>query len=1067
MVGPIYIIVIALGAAFLLPLFERLGKSVAEAVFLLALASMTFISGQWLHALLFKGAGTAEIFTAGFQPPFSINLRMGLEESLLLSAVNMLALLGGIYILRDLRDKGSRAQILFLLLVLGMNGVVMTRDIFNLFVFIEILGISSYALIGMDLRLRQLTAGFKYAMTGGIASIFLLLGIIFLYGYTGTLNIDGIASNNALSSGRVAVQIALFLTLFALLVEMKQFPANGWALDVYEAAHPGVSAMISAGSSGAILFAIYKILPIGGESWYRIVSVAGIATFLASNLMALMQRHTSRMLGYSSLGQIGLMLAVLGLGPKIGSPRLLMIVGYLFLNHLIAKAGLFWLTGLVKRDDIEGWRILAGRPLMLFLMGLFILSLLGLPTFLGFWGKWNLVMALAEKGMVLGIGTVLLGSLLEAVYLLRWFGYAVRGKAIRKTSADENEIDDMIDTYLDSDGEAPSGLEGRERHIPLWIFAGLTVASALVAPYRFLPGAWYLQVTLLAGLTLFLLDWLPSKVKGFLALAATAYFSYRLLPGLTGFPLFFNAFFLGSGMLLLIATLTRRERSVGFYPLMLLLLGSLSSLATTSNILVFFISWEIMTVSSYLLILRGKGAETPALEYVIFSLGGAFLLLAGIALAHTASGFASNFSILKGAGEYQTAVYILFALGFLVKLAAIGLHIWAPGAYTESDDDVTPIISGVISKAGILGFVILLARIGAVRIGPVDLNSVLGWIGVLTAFFATLYAVFQEDAKRLLAWSSVGQVGYIVIGLAAMSHLGWVSALYHTVNHLLFKGLLFLAIAGVIYRTGTRKMYEMGGLIKKMPLSFISVMMGIIALSGVPPLTGFGGKWLLYEALIERGWYLQTAVAFFASTIAFLYCFRLIHSVFLGQPKPRFKEIREAPVWFLIPQYILIMLIMGISFFPATLLKPISRAVAPVFEATLVWKGGTALSTLGYWNGTIMMMIVMAIFGLVFVLLALVGPRPQKVKQFNIVYAAERPESPETTHYAYRFFAPYERAMGPLQRPLVKRFWAGVSEWSHTAADALRQIYTGNMQTYAIYIFIFGLLLYILSKGVG
>ncbi len=1067
MVEPVYIIAIALGAAFLLPLIERLGRSAADAVLLLALASIAFISGQWLHSLLFEGAGTAQIFTAGFKPPFSINLRIGLEESLLLTAVNLLAFLGGVYMLRDLREKGSRAQILFLLMALGMNGIVMTRDIFNMFVFIEILGISSYGLIGMDLRMKQLTAGFKYAIAGGIASIFLLLGIVFLYGYTGTLNIDGIASNNALTSGRVAVHIALFLTFFALLVEMKQFPANGWALDVYEAAHPGVSAMISAGSSGAILFALYKILPIGGEPWYRIVSLAGITTFIASNLMALMQRRTRRMLGYSSLGQMGLMLAVLGLGPKIGPPRLLMILGFLFINHLMAKAGLFWLAGLVKRDDIEGWRILSGRPLHLFLMGLFILSLLGVPPFPGFWGKWSLIMALAEKGMMLGMGAVLLGSLLEASYLLRWLGYAVRGRVMRKDAAGHHEIDDMIDTYLDGDGGAPSGPDGRERHAPLWIFAGVMAAAAVLVPYRFLPDAWYLHATLLAGLALFLLDWLPSKVKGLLTLAAAAYFSYRLLPGLTGFQLFFNAFFLGSGMILLIATLNRRGRSVGFYPLILLLLGSLSSLATTSNILVFFVSWEIMTVSSYLLILRGKGAEMPALRYAVFSLGGAFLLLAGIAIAHTASGFGSNFAILKGTGEYQTAVYILFATGFLVKLAAIGLHVWAPGAYTESDDDVTPVVSGVLSKAGVLGFIILLTRIGAARIGPIGLNTGLGWIGVATAFFATLYAVFQEDAKRLLAWSSVGQVGYIVLGLAAMSHLGWVSALYHTANHLLFKGLLFLAIAGVIYRTGTRKMYEMGGLIKRMPLSFISVLMGIIALSGVPPLTGFGGKWLLYEALIERGWYLQTAVAFMASTIAFLYCFRLIHSVFLGQPKPRFKEIREAPVWFLVPQYILIILIMGASLFPARLIKPISKAVAPVFEATLVWKGGTALSTLGYWNGTVLMLIVMAVFGLVFILLALAGPRPQRVKQFNIVYAAERPESPETTHYAYRFFSPYERAMGPLLRPLVWRFWAGVSEWSHTAADALRQIYTGNMQTYVIYIFVFGLLLYLLSKGVG
>jgi len=193
----------------------------------------------------------------------------------------------------------------------------------------------------------------------------------------------------------------------------------------------------------------------------------------------------------------------------------------------------------------------------------------------------------------------------------------------------------------------------------------------------------------------------------------------------------------------------------------------------------------------------------------------------------------------------------------------------------------------------------------------------------------------------------------------------------------------------------------------------------------------------------------------------------LIHSVFLGQPKPRFREVREAPAWMLVPQYILIMLIMGISFFPGRLLKPISSAVSDVFEPTISWRGGTALSSLGYWNGTVLMLIVMAVFALVLVYLMLAGPRPRKVGQFNIVYAAERPERPETTHYAYRFFRPYERAMAPLLKPLVKRFWGGVGEWSTAAAEALRQIYTGNAQTYAIFIFIFALLLYLVTKGVG
>jgi len=112
-----------------------------------------------------------------------------------------------------------------------------------------------------------------------------------------------------------------------------------------------------------------------------------------------------------------------------------------------------------------------------------------------------------------------------------------------------------------------------------------------------------------------------------------------------------------------------------------------------------------------------------------------------------------------------------------------------------------------------------------------------------------------------------------------------VISFYLAITHLMFKGMLFLSVAGVIYRTGTRFMYQTGGLIRKMPFSFLSALFAIIALSGVPPLSGFGAKWLMYSALLEKGWYLQAAAAMFASGVAFLYLFRLIHSIFLGQEK--------------------------------------------------------------------------------------------------------------------------------------------------------------------------------------
>jgi NADH:ubiquinone oxidoreductase subunit 5 (subunit L)/multisubunit Na+/H+ antiporter MnhA subunit len=303
-----------------------------------------------------------------------------------------------------------------------------------------------------------------------------------------------------------------------------------------------------------------------------------------------------------------------------------------------------------------------------------------------------------------------------------------------------------------------------------------------------------------------------------------------------------------------------------------------------------------------------------------------------------------------------------------------------------------------------------------------------------------------------------------VLAFAAMSHLGWTTALYLSITHVLFKAMLFLAVAGVILRTGTRNMYEMGGLIKKMPFSFISVLIAIIALSGVPPLSGFGGKWLLYNVLFEKGWHLQMAVAFFASGVAFLYLFRLIHTIFLGQLKPQHKQLKEAPILLLIPQYVAIMAIMAISMFPNLILKPLSQAVAPFYASSLAWEGLTLKSALGYWNGLAVMNVTMIIFAVPLIWLLLVMRKPQWVRQFNIVYAAERPDRPETTHFAHNFYAHYRKALGFTVEPLATRFWNGVAEWSHSLAATLRVWYTGNGQTYALHIVLFFLVMYWLMK---
>jgi NADH:ubiquinone oxidoreductase subunit 5 (subunit L)/multisubunit Na+/H+ antiporter MnhA subunit len=306
----------------------------------------------------------------------------------------------------------------------------------------------------------------------------------------------------------------------------------------------------------------------------------------------------------------------------------------------------------------------------------------------------------------------------------------------------------------------------------------------------------------------------------------------------------------------------------------------------------------------------------------------------------------------------------------------------------------------------------------------------------------------------------MSQIGYMILSVALMSHLGWVTALYLSINHLLFKALLFLAIAGIVHRIGTRNMYEMGGLIKRMPLTFISVLIAIIALSGVPPLSGFGGKWLLYTSMIERGWYLQEGVAFFASAVAFLYLFRLIHTIFLGQLKTNLRQVKEASPWFLVPQYLLIAGIMGISVFPNILLKPLMQVVEGYLPGYANWQGYSVISTLGNWNGTAVMMVTMGVFIVPLLWLLLRAKEVQKVQQFNMVFAAERPETPETTHFAYNFFSHYQKALGFLVQPTIYRFWRWIYQSVHAVASALRHFYTGDGQTYALHILLFTVILF-------
>ena len=1044
MVNPLYIIAMFLAAAFMVAITDKVSRKLSLSLYYLTVTIALGFGVFRVWELMTFQVQDAQIFTAGFPGPISIVLSFGIKEAVMFTMINLMGILSGFYLTNRLLKDSYQPLALLLMILLGASGLVMTRDIFNSFVFIEILSIATYALIGIQASKQSLSAGFKYMMAGGLASAFLLIGIIFVYRYTGTLNIDvWINSAIPLTSG---YKIAVFLLIMAVFIELKPFPINGWALDVYQSAHTGIGAIVSTINTGALLFLLYKLIPVIPAEMLPMLGIAGLVSFFFANLTGIKQKNTGRLLGYSSTAQTGLIIFVMtGLNSYGIDPVALLYFAFgLYLTNFFAKAGLFWLSGLVGAETLKSWNTLRKNPLLLFAFGVFVFALAGLPPFPAFLAKWEIVRILSSNGAWLTLSVILLGSLFEVVYMFRWFGMAVRP-------------------------DKESNLVPREmisRVVPIVLSAMLLLFVSFkngTIVYAFDIG---LYLPLIALLIFSIVDSINIKIKGMLAILSLAvWYMYYMMPQLTGIGFIFGFILIGGSLVQMFGFMHKKGAAKGLIPLLVMLIISMGNILVAGSKLSFFFSWELMTLASYLLIMRGKLSFKPALSYIIFSLGGAYLLLVGLSLLPN---FAQGVPLYMQASLVNITALpaILLALGFLIKLGALGVHVWLPGAYAEAEDEFTSILSSVFSKTGVFGLLLVLIMARAVFTESAYLSGFLGWIGVLTAFFGALMAVFQEDVKKLLAYSSMSQLGYVVLSFSVMSHLGWVAALYMTINHFFFKALILMAIAGVIYRTKTRWMYEMGGLIKKMPISFISVLLGIIAVSGVPPLSGFGGKWLIYTALIGEGHYLQAGLAFFAGAISFLYLYRLIHTVFLGQAKPAHKDVKEAPVWMLIPQVIFMMVIMAISTFPNLITMPLSDVVGRYIPRPewLTWSGyniqlgGDVLH--GNWNGNLAMLVTMGVFMVPLVWLLLVNRNIQKVQQLNIVFAAERPMKPGTTHFAHNMFAPYNKALGFLVNPRATAFWNSVSEWAHSLAATIAHIYTGNGQTYLLHIFLYVIVLY-------
>lgn len=412
----VLLIIIPLLAAFLVPLFGKAGKYGAR-----TFTSLVFL-GTAVYALLTL-LGLKEpqvILLGGWKPPFGIHLYLDSFSALIVAAIYLLAFLSMFFMDKKFAEH-PKFYVLLLIIVAGATGMVMTGDIFNLFVFMEITGIAAASLIAYGNLKSGLTGSLKYILTASMGTLLMLAGIGLIYHLTGSLNLPVIAEKfQAIPANTRTLATVLLLT--GLFVEAKIFPLNMWVPSSYKGAPVVINVMLSAvvALAAGTVFMRLSILSGQTANMPAILMWAGVVTTVIGEISAFTEKDLKKLLAYSSVGQMGLVLFAIGLMSTGG------FYGGLFtlLSHSVVKVLLFLLAGhMILEAGSSRLESLAGygknHPYLAVLFTIGALSLTGLPGFMGFWGKFSIVGAAVGSTQILPVIFILLVSIAEGVYLLR------------------------------------------------------------------------------------------------------------------------------------------------------------------------------------------------------------------------------------------------------------------------------------------------------------------------------------------------------------------------------------------------------------------------------------------------------------------------------------------------------------------------------------------------------------------------------------------------------------------------------------------------------------------------
>jgi len=385
-----------------------------------------------------------------------------------------------------------------------------------------------------------------------------------------------------------------------------------------------------------------------------------------------------------------------------------------------------------------------------------------------------------------------------------------------------------------------------------------------------------------------------------------------------------------------------------FWSLYLLLVMSLLGMTETGDMFNMYVYLEVSSLTAYGLIAMGeRGALMASFNYVILGSVGASFYLLGVGYLYIATGSLNMADLSKILPSiYQSKViftaFAFFIVGIGLKMGLFPLHMWLPDAYTRAPSAISTLIAPTMTKVSAYVFFRIILSVFNPQFSweVIPAATLLRWIAAAGIIYGSIMAIAQKDIKRMLAYSSISQIGYIVLGIALANQMGLIGGALHIFSHAFAKGCLFMVVMAIIYKTGIRNIDDFKGLNKKMPFTMAAFCLAAFSMIGVPPTAGFFSKWYLVLGTVKGEHWVLTAVILMSSLLNAVYFFRIIEKTYFssfvdlvtgdhGHHEAPAVAVAEAPLLMLIPILIMAAGILAVGLFNVQIIHHLLQFIVP------------------------------------------------------------------------------------------------------------------------------------------